>query len=359
MICVNMKYFIVEKLNKNDKTAMLKARLDVETILEDEGFKRVEIDTVFGVRKQKILKPLQIVSYKNNEKKWLKFADKFSEDDVVFIQYPLINAVIDLNKIVSKFKERKVRLIGITHDLETLRYGKGSIPDYLYNRLYKAEHIALARFDKIIVHNDRMAEKLVSLGFEKEKLVTLGVFDYLYNGTTRDRKLSNEIVVAGNLSKEKAAYLRKVGKFKNIKFNLYGGGILESELSKNEKYIGSFSSDELLSKLDGAFGLVWDGDSTDECSGNFGKYLIISNPHKLSMLIAAKLPIIVWKEAALAKFVYDNNIGWVVGSFANMSGVIGRVKKNEYAEKLNNIEKMSKKIRSGYFLRDALKRCGV
>ena len=33
-------------------------------------------------------------------------------------------------------------------------------------------------------------------------------------------------------------------------------------------------------KMEGSFGLVWDGTSKDTCIGGFGEYLKFNNPHK-------------------------------------------------------------------------------
>ncbi len=354
-----MKYYIHEKLNESDKTAMLKARVDTEDILSIHGYSEVVVDTVFGVRKNKVLKPLQLVSYRNNQRKWLKLVDQFSEGDIVFIQCPLMNAVTDFNAIVDKMKAKGVRLFGIVHDLETLRHEKGSIPDYLYNRLYKAEQLALKKFDKVIVHNNEMKKKLVSLGFEANNLVDLEIFDYLYEGETKTRSLTNFVTVAGNLSSKKAGYLRKVSGISDVIFNLYGVGISKDETLKNVKYNGSFAPDKLIFELSGSFGLVWDGGSVDTCDGDFGKYMKINNPHKVSMLIAAKMPIIIWDKAALADFVAKNGIGWTISSLHELTNIINKTSEREYKDKLKNIETVSKKIRVGYYLSNALSKCEV
>ena len=354
-----MKYYIHEKLNESDKTAMLKARVDTEDILSLHGYSEIVVDTVFGVRKNKVLKPLQLVSYRNNQKKWMKLIEKFSEGDTVFIQCPLMNAVTDFDAIVTALRGKDVRLYGIVHDLETLRHEKGSIPDYLYNRLYKAEQLALKKFNKVIVHNAEMKEKLVSLGFEEDKLVDLEIFDYLFEGETKSRELTNYVTVAGNLSNEKAGYLRKVSTISDVIFNLYGVGISKDETLENVKYNGSFAPDKLISELTGSFGLVWDGSSISTCEGDFGKYMKINNPHKVSMLIAAKMPIIIWKEAALANFVEKNNIGWAVSSLKELPDIVNNTSEREYKDKLKNIESVSRKVRVGYYLSNALSKCEV
>ena len=352
-----MKYYIHEKLNEKDQTAMLKARVDTEDILLLHGYNEMVVDTVFGVRKQKILKPLQLVSYRNNQRKWMKLVDRLNAGDTIFISIPLMNAVTDFDAIVKKIKSKDVYLIGIVHDLESLRHEKGSIPDYLYNRLYKAENVALKRFDKIIVHNAEMIKTLVSLGFDEDKLVDLEIFDYLYEGETKKRELTNVVTVAGNLTNEKAGYLRRVGTVRDVVFNLYGKGISEEEFTDNMRYNGSLAPNELISKISGSFGLVWDGDSIMTCSGDFGKYLIINNPHKVSMLIAAKMPVVIWEDAALAKFVKKNDIGWVIKNLNDLTDIVKNVSEKEYKTKLKNLEAVSKKIRAGYFLSTALTKC--
>jgi hypothetical protein len=354
-----MKYYIHEKLDSSDKTAMLKARVDTEDILLKNDYTEVVVNTVFGVRKQKILKPLQLVSYWNNQRKWLKLIDRFNSSDTVFIQCPLINAVTDFSEVIRSLKAKKVHLIGVVHDLETLRYEKGSIPDYLYNRLYKAEQLALKQFDKVIVHNEAMKKRLIELGFEKDRLEVLEIFDYIYEGETKERKLTNFVSVAGNLSVAKAGYLRKVSNISDVLFDLYGVGISENEIPKNARYNGSFSPEELIAKIGGSFGLVWDGDSTSTCSGGFGKYLTINNPHKVSMLIAAKMPIIIWEKAALAEFVKKNDIGWAISNLDELTDLVKNISDKEYSKKLKNIEKVSEKVRSGYYLTKALERCEV
>ena len=50
-------------------------------------------------------------------------------------------------------------------------------------------------------------------------------------------------------------------------YNLYGVGFDESRALENEAYFGSFLPDELPAALEGGFGLVWDGDSAETCSG--------------------------------------------------------------------------------------------
>ena len=65
--------------------------------------------------------------------------------------------------------------------------------------------------------------------------------------------------------------------------DLYGNGKIEKDINwKNLRFNGPKHSDEFVASVSGTgnWGLVWDGDSIDECSGQWGEYLKINNPHK-------------------------------------------------------------------------------
>lgn len=120
----------------------------------------------------------------------------------------------------------------------------------------------------------------------------------------------NSIAIAGNLSPEKCSYIYKfIENNPELKINLYGVGYKGRSEYSNAEYHGSFSPEELPSKLDSAYGLVWDGPEITSCSGDFGKYLRFNNPHKLSLYMAAGIPVVTWKQAAIADFVEKHQVG--------------------------------------------------
>lgn len=58
----------------------------------------------------------------------------------------------------------------------------------------------------------------------------------------------------------------------------------------------SLAAEELPGALVQSFGLVWDGNSMDTCTGNYGSYLRINDPHKVSLYLSSGLPIIVGQK---------------------------------------------------------------
>ena len=106
--------------------------------------------------------------------------------------------------------------------------------------------------------------------------------------------------------------------------------------------------------MDGSWGLVWDGISVNRCEGEFGDYLRYNAPHKLSLYIAAGIPIIIWKESGLAEYVIKKNLGVAIGSIADIKNAINKISEEEYKKMLTNIRNESQEIRSGKHLLNCL-----
>ena len=72
--------------------------------------------------------------------------------------------------------------------------------------------------------------------------------------------------------------------------------------------------------------------------------------------IATKIPIIIWKYAATAKFVSDNNIGIAVENLNDAVETINKIDEKHYKEMLNNISLINNKIKNGEFLSSAVEK---
>ncbi len=101
--------------------------------------------------------------------------------------------------------------------------------------------------------------------------------------------------------------------------------------------------------------MVWDGDSAHTCSGMYGEYLKINNPHKASLYLASNFPIIVWSQSALADFVKRNDCGIIIDSLFEIAGALENMDEERYQQFLENSRKIGEKIRQGHYLKTALK----
>ena len=182
----------------------------------------------------------------------------------------------------------------------------------------------------------------------KSPIVNLELFDYLISNSNKKEKEKfsgkKEIVFAGNFNK--SLFLNELSEEKmNFKINLYGVGTY-NENNEKYRYFGSFLPDELPLVMQGDLGLVWDGSIDNSNTTNkFLNYTKYNNPHKLSCYIAAGLPVIVWKDAACAKFVEENNIGYLISNLYDINNLTF----DDYEIKENNVKKIQEKVISGYY----------
>ena len=106
--------------------------------------------------------------------------------------------------------------------------------------------------------------------------------------------------------------------------------------------------------LSGSFGLVWDGPDLDIRPGTIGDYLRYNNPHKCSLYLASGLPVIIWKEAALADFVESGHLGITISDLRDLSAAVKNITEEEYQEMKKQTMLEGEKIRSGYYLTKAI-----
>ena len=142
-----------------------------------------------------------------------------------------------------------------------------------------------------------------------------------------------------------------------MQFELFGPNFDESiNKSQNIHYNGSLPADEVPNALTTGFGLIWDGLTTETCSGDFGEYLKYNNPHKLSLYLSSGLPVIIWAKAAEAEFVKKYNLGFAVNSLNEIPAIFNTLTEDKYCNMANNVKDIASKLTSGYFTKKAITR---
>ena len=155
----------------------------------------------------------------------------------------------------------------------------------------------------------------------------------------------NEVCFAGNI--DKSIFLQEyIQTLKKTKLRLYGRMKRKFPLNQNVTYCGMFNPDN-ISILSGNWGLVWDGDSIESCSGTWGNYLKIIAPHKFSLYLAAGIPVIVWNQSAMAKLVEKYSIGICISNLQELENKISLVSIDFYNTLINNVLIIQKKIKKG------------
>ncbi|WP_103067963.1 beta-1,6-galactofuranosyltransferase [Aquimarina sediminis] len=341
-----MTGYFISRNYKSLFNAAGKAKTDCEFILSEKGFKNLGF-------KQSSIPNSAIGTLKNFL--GISFALlRLPFKSTLCTQYPL-NKFRNYVMFIAKLK--KCQIITIVHDVRFLKGRTGSADKELKK---------IVSSDAIIVHNEAMKNWFLEQGVTIP-IIVLGIFDYILtkglpdqNNSIRENK-PYEIVYAGGFGEGKNSYIYDLDLLQQeeFKMNLYGIGFDYQKLKiEKEKsilsYKGAFPSDVVAYHIEGSFGLVWDGISTEECSGQYGQYLKYNNPHKTSLYILCGLPVIVWDKAAISTFIKDNNIGFTVSNLNELSHKLENLSLEEYQKMKTNVDRVRSKIISGGYLNDAM-----
>lgn len=335
-----MKYVISHALpNKQD--ASVKAHTDIDRFLATDGYKVLTFETRSGNNK---------LSRQFNRLRSINRLEKIVKpEDTVLVQYPIYSSEFDTDRFYSKVVVQAAHKIAVVHDLPFLRDSFPPVENDL-----KKELVRLNLFDSVIVHNEVMKQKLIGLGL-KARVITLGLFDYYAPTVSKQgltKAVAHKILFAGNLTKSKFVLTLKSDKL--IQYHLWGSVANKDLLDSSVNYHGSVPSDELPKYLTNGWGLVWDGESTTSVTGLGGKYLRYIDPHKTSLYISAGVPVIVWKDAGVAKFIKDNNLGLVIDSIDEIPRRIENLSLQKYVSIMTAVYDMQHRLLNGSMIRNAV-----
>ncbi len=130
--------------------------------------------------------------------------------DVIILQFPLLWKSLK-KQIRMKFLKRKnFKAYLLIHDIESLRNKKiKTFSDFKHSIIYYLQNkTVLERVDGIIAHNDKMKAELVKMGINKEKIISLEIFDYLIPNIIKDKNYDKDkILLAGNFDIRKQSML--------------------------------------------------------------------------------------------------------------------------------------------------------
>ncbi len=330
-------------LNSNDRvtnTAATKAVIDCANILEKLGYQNFTITA--NSEKEGPLK-----FYSKAFISICKMLLKVKKGSLVAVQYPMLNNVFKYFVTISKLKS--IKFFCIIHDVESLRLGGND------KTLVKKEIENLNFYDALIVHNDKMLDWLKQQGIRR-KMITLQMFDYLTttgNLTAEPTEAGyKSVAFAGNLSKSKFVYC--LDKISSWNFNLYGPNYKEHSAveCENVSWKGSFAPDDIVNNINGRFGLVWDGDYIDKDDGVWSNYLRYNNPHKVSLYLAAGIPIIAPKSSAISTFIEQQKVGLLIDNLYDLFEI--NLSVEQYKVLKQNCLRIKEKVISGYFCTTAV-----
>lgn len=331
-----------QSAQKEDELA-LRARQDVQQIAAECGYAVI----AFPLEKTVDKWWQQLAQYGQNVLEWGKLFFKLHHGDLLLVQYPLhpLRTAPIARYALHLLQWKGAKTAAFVHDLDSLRQPGDPSARWSDQEL-------LPGFDRVIVHNDRMADYVAGQGVKAESVLPLPLFDCLTNEPIPERVLSAEVCVAGNLTRKRSRYLHDLPR-KKVHWHLYG----EGWKGKNKRADITWHGGKMTA-MAGSFGLCWAGMSTRVCTGSQGAYMMLASPRTVSIYLAQGLPVILWKWAALADFVRENKLGLVVDTIDDIPAAIAALTAEDYADMAANARAWGEKLRRGDMTREALERLG-
>lgn len=276
----------------------------------------------------------------------IKFVFSVRRNDVVVLQYPVKKYFAF---ICSVARLRHAKTVALIHDLGSFRRKKLTV---------KKELRRLMHSDYVIASNSVMRQWLIEQGYS-HPIGQLGLFDYHSPSWNKCDVTSKPVsmVYAGGLAMRKNAFLLKMAQKKlPCQLHIYGNrdGLPGMKDNDNMVFHPFMTADKFIECIDVHYGLVWDGDTTDSCTGNFGEYLRYNSPHKASFYLRAGLPVIIWKEAAIAKIIESEQVGLCIESLDDLDKCLSSVTQSQYATMRDNAQRLAKRLNNGDYLLNSI-----
>ena len=277
----------------------------------------------------------------------LLFCVLVRKGDIIVLQYPVKKYFSFICRVAHL---RGAHVIALIHDLGSMRRKKLTP---------KQEIARLMHADYVIASNEVMKQWLASRGYS-HPLGALGLFDYRSKTVHHEQERPKgecSIVYAGALAMRKNAFILQIPDvISGYELHIYGNrsGLPSLKESPRVIFHDFMPADKFIESVQGDFGFVWDGDSLDSCTGSFGEYLRWNSPHKVSFYVRAGLPIIIWREAALAGIVEKEGIGLCIDSVEELNTLLSSITEEQMGRMRKNVQRVSSQLSSGEFLRHAV-----
>ena len=271
----------------------------------------------------------------------IRYCFALRKGDIVVLQYPVKKYFSFLCRVAHL---RGAKVVALIHDLGSMRRRKLTISQEI-DRLMHADYV--------IASNDVMRQWLDKHGFTHH-LGALGLFDYRSKTTHQEKKggevpKERSIVYAGALAMRKNAFILQLPDvIKGYKMHVYGNRSGLPGLKESDRLVfhDFMPADQFIQGVEGDFGFVWDGDSVDSCTGN--------TDIELYPVDYTNDPIIIWEEAALAKLVEEEGIGFGIASIKELNTKLASITEEQMAAMRDNVRRVSDTLAQGGFFRRAL-----
>lgn len=268
----------------------------------------------------------------------------FGEEDIVILQLPTWNGIAFDEVFVRKLNAyRKIKMIFFIHDVTPLMFEENR---YLLRRYVDLYNQA----DLIILPSKAMCDFLRTEGLTVQKVVVQRMWDCIVSlddvVPPRFGKIFN---FASDVNQKKFSFVKE-WKYDDVRLAVTArAGAWEH--GANVELLGWFHNDHLLAnalRKSGGFGLVWTEDFL--CR----EYMKLNANYKLSLYLAAGLPVAVHKSIPEAGLVFRENLGITADSLDGAVEKTQNMDEKAYHQMAENVGRFGNLLREGYFTKKAL-----
>lgn len=280
----------------------------------------------------------------------------FRYGDVLIIQMPFFIRPLNIKRLIEKIHDvYHGQVIAFIHDFEPLRQKSMAAQDqdsdpWLDQYSYRTYGVLYPLFDALIVNNDRVAAALREYLHYTKPIISQGPFGYHTADHIPAPHFAKKLVFAGAFIK--AGYLQHLPA--DCPIDVFGANPPdEFNRMPNVHYRGDYPPAELPSQLNSGFGLVWDSTDFPAVTGELGEYTRLSYAQKISLYLAARLPVIIWREAAGAEWLTANGVGLAIDNLAEAWPLIDSFDEARYGAMQARLGPLSQLIREGVYVKQA------
>ncbi|MFT9396090.1 hypothetical protein N2F28_09770 [Leuconostoc falkenbergense] len=261
---------------------------------------------------------------------------RLTENSILYFQFPTYTSYEQDLDFIERAHRKNITIIAIVHDINSLRGFRETL----------AEDIAMLNNFDFITLPSLSAERLLKKnGLHVPTVIQRGPFDFLTHSPLNSPQYANIVNYAGNISKAKAGFLATV---RNVNLVVYGKRD-DFRLQNSAHYAGKYDNDELITRLDSGFGLLWDGD----CSAKnpFKDYEKYNWQYKLSLYLAAGIVPIADSASNVGKWLKKTNCGLVINDITDLPEMIKTIDKTAYNTLYQKIRTQQIRVRNGYYIK--------
>ncbi len=276
-------------------------------------------------------------SAENRQRRFDGIIAGISAGDIVICQFPTWNGLEFERALVRHIKAYRGRVIIFVHDLEAMMSESHRFMLQDTVRLYNEAEV-------LIVSSRRMGRFLMEQGIRTGmKFVIQEMWDYTTHLKSLGAgKLKREIHFAGNSDE---FLFHNIWNYE-VQLKVYSDQECQGDMVRR---MGWMQSERLLMELsEGGFGLIWYGDE------NSYRYLSMNNSRKLSICLAAGIPVIAPRGISNQSMIERNHLGVIVDTLSEAVEIVKNITEQEYQEFVSSVARFAPLLRNGNFTRKCL-----